>query len=59
MPATKASMRTVPIVSKNGRRIEVLASEVLELMAPLLPLYTVDGTDGGLLALYISDETLE
>jgi hypothetical protein len=55
----KASMRTVPMVSKKWRRVEVLASDVLELIAPLLGLYTDDGTDGGTPALYMSDETLE
>jgi len=37
----------------------VLASEVRELMAPLLGLYTDEGTDGGTPALYMSDEPLE
>jgi len=55
----KASIRTVPIVSKKCCRVDVLASEVRELTAPLLGLYTVDGTDGGAAALYISDEPFE
>lgn len=37
----------------------MLASEVRELMGPLLGLYTDDGTEGGAAALYMSEETLE
>jgi hypothetical protein len=55
----KASIRIVPMVSKKCRLVEVLASDVRELMAPLLGLYTEDGTEGGAAALYISDEPLE
>ena len=47
------------MVSKKWRRVEVLASEVLELTAPLFGLYTDEGTDGGAAALYMSDEPLE
>lgn len=54
-----ASIRTVPIVSKKCRRVEVLASEVRELTTPLLGLYTDDGTEGGAAALYMSEEPLE
>lgn len=52
-------MRTVPIVSKKCLRVDVLASEVLELRAPLFGLYTDEGTEGGTPALYMSDEPLE
>jgi hypothetical protein len=54
-----ASMRTVPMVSKKCRRVDVLASDVLELIAPLLGLYTDEGTEGGAAALYMSDDTFE
>ena len=54
----KASMRTVPIVSKKGL-VEVLASEVRVLAMTLAGLYTVEGTDGGCLLLYISEEAVE
>ena len=47
----KASIRTVPMVSKKCRFVELLASEVRELMAPLLGLYTEEGTEGGAAAL--------
>lgn len=53
-----ASMRMVPIVSKKGR-VEVLASEVRVLAMTLLGLYTEDGTDGGILLLYMSEEPEE
>jgi hypothetical protein len=39
--------------------VDVLASEVLELIAPLFELYTDDGIEGGAAALYISDDPLE
>lgn len=55
----KASILTVPMVSKKCWRVEVLASEVLVLIAPLLGLYTDEGTDGGNPALYMSDEPFE
>jgi hypothetical protein len=55
----KASIRTVPMVSKKCRRVEVLASDVRELMAPLFGLYTDEGTDGGAAALYMSDDPFE
>jgi hypothetical protein len=51
----KASMRTVPMESKKCWRVDVLASEVLELARTLWGLYTDDGTDGGC----ISEEPYE
>ena len=54
----KASMRTVPMQSKKGR-VEVLASEVRVLAMTLVGLYTEDGTDGGCLLLYMSEEPEE
>lgn len=50
-----ASMRMVPMVSKNGR-VEVLASEVRVLATTLAGLYTEEGTDGGCLLLYMSED---
>tara|TARA_R110002003_G_scaffold433_14_gene19808 strand:+ start:2066 stop:2230 length:165 start_codon:yes stop_codon:yes gene_type:complete len=47
------------MVSKKCRRVEVLASDVRELMAPLFGLYTDEGTDGGAAALYMSDDPFE
>jgi hypothetical protein len=47
------------MVSKKCRFVELLASEVLELIAPLFGLYTDEGTEGGAAALYMSDEPLE
>lgn len=47
------------MVSKKCLRVEVLASDVRELMALPLGLYTDDGTEGGTPALYMSDEPLE
>jgi hypothetical protein len=55
----KASIRIVPMVSKKCLRVEVLASDVRELIAPLFELYIDDGTEGGTPALYMSDEPLE
>jgi hypothetical protein len=37
----------------------VLASDVRLLATPLVGLYTVDGTEGGCLDEYLSDEPLE
>jgi hypothetical protein len=55
----KASMRTVPMVSKKCCRVDELASDVLVLAIPLCGLYIEDGTDGGCILLYMSDEPEE
>jgi hypothetical protein len=55
----KASMRTVPMVSKKCCRVEVLASDVRELATTLWGLYTEDGIEGGMLLLYMSEEPVE
>jgi len=47
------------MASKKCRLVDVLASDVLELTIPLLGLYTELGADGGIPALYMSDETFE
>jgi hypothetical protein len=47
------------MVSRKCWRVEVLASEVLVLIAPLFGLYTEEGADGGRPALYISDDPFE
>ena len=55
----KASIRTVPIGSKKWLRVDVLASEVRLLPTPLVGLYTDDGTEGGCMDEYLSDDPLE
>jgi hypothetical protein len=55
----KASMRTVPIVSKKCCRVDVLASDVRELGATLWGLYTEEGIEGGCMLLYMSEEPVE
>ena len=54
-----ASIRTVPIVSKKCWRVDVLASDVRVLAMTLWGLYIDDGTDGGCMLLYISEEPEE
>jgi len=54
----KASIRTVPMASKKWLRADVLASDVRLLTTPD-GLYTDEGTEGGCMAEYLSDDPLE
>lgn len=55
----KASIRTVPMASKKWLRADVLASDVRLLTTPLVGLYTEEGTEGGCMDEYLSDDPLE